>query len=49
MPANKSKQKRRLRKSIFRREKELASVELQKAWRRIFVKAGVLRGDAPEN
>lgn len=49
MATNKSKQKRRLKKSIFRRTKELANIEKAKAWRRIFVKAGVLHGDAPKN
>jgi hypothetical protein len=46
MAANKTKQKRRLKKTIHRRRKTLAEIELAKAWRRIFVKAGVLDGDA---
>lgn len=37
--ANKTKQKRRLGKSLARRRKE----RLAKAWRNIFVKAGVLK------
>ncbi|MBM4762732.1 DUF3983 domain-containing protein [Bacillus sp. B15-48] len=41
-----SLKKKKRRKAIFRRQKELAKIELDKAWRRIFVKAGVLRGDA---
>lgn len=46
MAANKSKQKRRLNKTVLRRQKELANLELEKAWRRIWVKNGVLRGDS---
>jgi len=37
------KQKRRLSKSIARRQKELAKVELEKAWINIFVKNGILK------
>jgi hypothetical protein len=39
---NKQKQKRRLRKAINGRKKD----RLAKAWRNIFVKAGVLNGDS---
>ncbi|MCM3241309.1 DUF3983 domain-containing protein [Cytobacillus oceanisediminis] len=37
--ANKTKQKRRLGKSLARRRKE----RLARAWRNLFVKAGVLK------
>ncbi|MGM0973387.1 MAG: DUF3983 domain-containing protein [Bacillota bacterium] len=37
--ANKTKQKRRLGKSLARRRKE----RLNRAWRNLFVKAGVLQ------
>jgi hypothetical protein len=39
---NKQKQKRRLKKAINGRRKD----RLAKAWRNIFVKAGVLNGDS---
>jgi hypothetical protein len=42
MMVNKQKQKRRLRKAINGRKKD----RLAKAWRNIFVKAGVLNGDS---
>jgi hypothetical protein len=38
--ANKEKQKRRLKKSFKKREKE----RIKTAWRNIFIKAGVLNG-----
>lgn len=38
--ANKAKQKRRLRKAIAARQKD----SVKKAWRNIFVKAGILNG-----
>jgi hypothetical protein len=38
--ANKEKQKRRLRKSFKKREKD----RIKCAWRNIFVKAGVING-----
>lgn len=44
--ANKTKRKRRMAKSLSKREKELLKIELDKAWRRIFVKAGVLNGES---
>jgi hypothetical protein len=39
---NRQKQKRRLRKAIANRKKD----RLNRAWRNIFVKAGILNGDA---
>jgi hypothetical protein len=42
--ANKVKQKRRLRKAILKRQQVIEKEVLDKAWRRIFVKAGVLNG-----
>lgn len=44
--ANKSKQKRRLRKTIIRRQKELAQIRLDKNWKKYWVINGVLHGDA---
>ncbi|USK46328.1 DUF3983 domain-containing protein [Cytobacillus oceanisediminis] len=41
--ANKNKQKRRLEKSLSRRKKE----RLARAWRNIFVDAGVLKEEKP--
>lgn len=41
--ANSKKQKRRLSKSIARRRKEAEKERLDKAWRNIFVKAGILK------
>jgi hypothetical protein len=40
---NKKKQKRRLRKSLASRRNELLKIELDKAWRRVFVKSGILQ------
>lgn len=40
---NKKKQNRRLSKSIARRRKEIDKERLAKAWRDIFVKAGILK------
>ncbi|MEH7122092.1 DUF3983 domain-containing protein [Bacillus sp. JJ1773] len=45
--ANKQKQKRRLKKAITQRKKELEKEKferLDRAWRNIFVKNGVLKG-----
>lgn len=39
---NKRKQKRRLKKSLNRRYKEIYKLKIEKDWRNIFVKAGVL-------
>lgn len=41
--ANKQKQKRRLGKLIARRRNELDKARLEKAWRNIFVKKGILK------
>lgn len=40
---NKKKQKRRLGKSLARRRKEFDKYRTEKAWRNIFVKAGILK------
>lgn len=46
MAVNKVKQKRRLGKSLARRRKQVADDRLSKAWRNIFVKAGVLHDES---
>jgi hypothetical protein len=38
-----TKQKKRVRKAIARRQKEVHKKELAAAWRNIFVKAGILK------
>lgn len=43
MAVNKAKQKRRLGKSLARRRKEINRERLEKAWRNIWVKNGVLK------
>lgn len=41
---NKQKQKRRLSKSLARRSNEVDKAKLEKAWRNIWVKKGILNG-----
>ncbi|KAB2337630.1 DUF3983 domain-containing protein [Cytobacillus depressus] len=43
--ANMKKRKRRLGKSLARRCKEFDKYRTEKAWRNIFVKAGVLKNE----
>jgi hypothetical protein len=40
-----NKTKRRLGKALKRRQKELDKLRVKKAWRNIFVKAGILKGE----
>jgi hypothetical protein len=41
---NKAKQKRRLRKAIAKRKRQMEKEVLDKAWRQIWINAGVLNG-----
>lgn len=41
--ANKNKQKRRLSKSLARRRNEVDKARVEKAWRNIWVKKGILK------
>lgn len=42
--ANKVKQKKRLRKAVMRRQRQIEKDVLAKAWRNVFVQAGILKG-----
>jgi hypothetical protein len=41
---NKAKRKRRLRKAIVKRQREIEKEVLVIAWRNIFVRKGILKG-----